>query len=270
MALYPNGRIPATALDPVPADRGQTAWLLPIPAASFNVVRSVCHQRHGWAPVVTSAGDGFRSEARQVAVFTERYGTAYATVLQGGRRIVDRRVWNGVPYWRHTGPAAAIPGTSNHGFGITVDVANLRYDTQAWGQLAPILRAEGWSNVEGARIAEPWHWNYLRTAYPVTNTNTLPGVTITVPDLDAPDPLELEDDMAVRMMRHPDGRTLAASGPRPGDFTVATNMDQVRSWISRGIITEDDLIPQDKGGRLIVLRDTLVWDKGLEDAKGAR
>lgn len=273
--LYPNGRIPADALDPVPAANGQTAWLLPIPAASFHTVRALCQRMHGWAPQVTSAGDGFRSYDRQVSVFRQRYAPTYATVVQGGRRIADRRVWDGVAYWRHTGPAAAIPGTSNHGLGITVDIAHLRYDTPGWEQLAPILRAEGWSNVEGARIAEPWHWNYLRTAYTVADTNTLPDVTITPPLTDLPASLTREAAMNTLLHR---------AAPNAQDYAVAGGFLRCRVLGSmtelESLVVARQLpgvaLTRDKSGRVtgatgdVELVDDLVWNTLLELDKRVR
>jgi hypothetical protein len=152
--------------------------------------------KHGWSPLVTSAGDGFRSLERQINVFKSRYRTTYATVTQGGRQIVDKRVWNGVAYWRWTGAAAAIPGTSNHGKGRTADLTGLgALDSTRYKQAAAILIAEGWSNAEGRSIGEAWHWNYTRTATQVVNTNELPGVNIRPINGNLPDPLEPEDDM---------------------------------------------------------------------------
>lgn len=196
MATYANGRIPQSALAPVPAITG-TAWLLPAVADAWLRVVAEVIRVHGWAPAVTSAGDGFRSYDAQVRVFQSRYSTTYATVLQGGRRIVDRRVWAGVPYWRHTGAAAAVPGTSNHGKGITVDVSGLgAYTSLRFAQFATIAGRYGWSNAEGRTVGEPWHWSYTGTTQTVSNTNTLPGVTITTPTGTTPDPLTPEDDMA--------------------------------------------------------------------------
>lgn len=194
--LYANGLIPQDALDPIPAAGGQTAWLLPIPAASFMAVAAECQRKHGWSPEATSAGDGFRSLQRQINVFRQRYRPTYSTVVQGGRTIVDRRRWNGVDYWRFTGPAAAVPGTSNHGKGITVDVTDLGgYTGKRFDHIEPILVAHGWSNAEGRSIGESWHWNYTRTAYEVDNTNKLPGVHITPPGGTLPGPLKPEDDL---------------------------------------------------------------------------
>lgn len=54
-------------------------------------------------------------------------------------------------------PPAAHPGTSNHGWGIAVDLPDAQ--AQAW-----ILRhgaSYGWSHDEGARVGERWHFRYV-------------------------------------------------------------------------------------------------------------
>jgi len=54
-------------------------------------------------------------------------------------------------------PPAAVPGTSNHGWGIAVDVPFS--DAQAW-----IMRnggRYGWSHDEGLRVGERWHMRYV-------------------------------------------------------------------------------------------------------------
>lgn len=269
MSGHPNGRIPAGALRAVPAANGQTAWLLPSAAESFHRVRAACMREHGWAPVLTSAGDGFRSYARQEAVFRERYAPRYATVLQNGRRITDRRRWNGVDHYRHTGPAAAVPGTSNHGLGATVDVAALRYGTPAWADLAPILRAEGWSNAEGASVSEPWHWNHLRTVSTVANTNTAPGVSVRPIPTAAPGALTPLEDDVIRTVLHPNG-SIATSGPAAVDFTIHESMDELRGLVARGLLQPDDLVPASQGGRLIELADPLIWDLAVATRNRAR
>lgn len=52
---------------------------------------------------------------------------------------------------------AAEPGTSNHGWGLAVDVLGPR--AQAW--LARHGMAYGWSHDEGARVGEVWHYRYV-------------------------------------------------------------------------------------------------------------
>jgi hypothetical protein len=52
---------------------------------------------------------------------------------------------------------AATPGTSNHGWGIAVDCPSGR--AQAW--MRQHAHRFGWSNAEGRRVGEPWHWGYV-------------------------------------------------------------------------------------------------------------
>lgn len=60
-------------------------------------------------------------------------------------------------FWAHQPPAAARPYTSNHGWGIAVDVKTRA--AAAW-----LMRrgpAFGWSHDEGARVGEWWHFRYV-------------------------------------------------------------------------------------------------------------
>lgn len=60
-------------------------------------------------------------------------------------------------FWTHQPPPAAKPYTSNHGWGIAVDVKTKR--CAAW-----ILRnghRYGWSWDEGRRVGEWWHFRYV-------------------------------------------------------------------------------------------------------------
>lgn len=60
-------------------------------------------------------------------------------------------------FWTHQPPAAAFPGTSNHGWGLAVDV--LTRAAAAW-----IMRnghRYGWSWDEGKRVGEWWHFRYV-------------------------------------------------------------------------------------------------------------
>lgn len=61
---------------------------------------------------------------------------------------------------------AATPGTSNHGWGIAVDIPN---DTaQAW--LRRNAARFGWSNAEGQRVGENWHWGYVGASQALLNS----------------------------------------------------------------------------------------------------
>lgn len=122
LAAYGNGRIPASALSPI----GQGQHRLWAPAATSFQRMAEAAAREGVTLRVT---DSYRSYDQQVDLAARKglYG-------QGG--------------------LAARPGTSNHGWGRSIDV-----DT-AGG-------AGDWLRVNAARFGyhedvpgEPWHWTY--------------------------------------------------------------------------------------------------------------
>jgi hypothetical protein len=72
-------------------------------------------------------------------------------------------------------PPAAVPGTSNHGWGLAVDCPWA--EAQAW-----LLRHGpdyGWAHDEGLRVGEPWHFRYIgaSTALLRRLTDPLAGYT---------------------------------------------------------------------------------------------
>ena len=122
LLAFGNGRIPESALRPV----GATGHRLWAPAAAGLEALIADAARDG---VVIGVTDSYRSLADQERVAAEKglYG-------QGG--------------------LAAVPGTSNHGWGLSTD---LRLDErgQAW------MRQNAWRYgfVEDVP-REPWHWTY--------------------------------------------------------------------------------------------------------------
>ena len=60
-------------------------------------------------------------------------------------------------FWRNQPPPAAPPFTSNHGWGIAVDVATRR--AAAW--ILAHGSKFGWSWDEGRRVGEWWHFRYV-------------------------------------------------------------------------------------------------------------
>jgi hypothetical protein len=62
-------------------------------------------------------------------------------------------------YLHHGGAPAARPYTSNHGWGIAVDVKT----KQAAAWLMRHGAKYGWSWDEGQRVGEWWHWRYVGT-----------------------------------------------------------------------------------------------------------
>ena len=121
-ATYANGRIPATALAPI----GDSGHRLAAPAAAAFGDLQAAARRDGVSIGVT---DSYRSYDAQVDVARRK-----GLYSQGG--------------------LAAQPGTSQHGWGLAVD---LDLDS----------RAQAWMRANGPRFGfvedtprEPWHWAY--------------------------------------------------------------------------------------------------------------
>lgn len=163
-----NGRIPLSLLTEVPSMPG--AFLRPDVAVSWEAVRADVHREFGWWPAITSTVDAYRPYSVQERIFRQRYTPDVVTGI-------DPRQWNGRVWWRRAGfAAAAVPGTSNHGMGTTVDVAGMRYGSTRFNQFSKVAAKHGWSNAEGRTVNEAWHWNRLGAA-------ALPDVEEEEPDM---------------------------------------------------------------------------------------
>lgn len=126
-------------------------------AKSFDRLAAACVRRYGWVPRLT---DSYRSLATQERIFKARY-VRQAT---GGGYYGDVRRWNGARYVRRRGyAAAAIPGRSNHGWGLAVDctdLANAGFTGTRYKQLVALGAGYGWTNTEGRKVGESWHLGY--------------------------------------------------------------------------------------------------------------
>lgn len=100
----------------------------------------------------TSVADAYRSLTVQTAVFQIRYTKK---VLEGR----PTRIWNNERYYLRRGFApVAVPGTSNHGWGLAVDVASVGEGGRLeW--LAKNAPRFGWSWEVVPQ--EPWHIRYV-------------------------------------------------------------------------------------------------------------
>jgi hypothetical protein len=140
----------------------------------------------------TSAADGYRSYDVQVRTFLARYAPA----TTGMGPFYDVRYWQGRRYIRVSGASAAVPGTSNHGWAIAVDFADVgATGGTRWSWLMDAAPRFGFVNPLWARDGrpengsqEPWHWE--GRAVPVSSYRAfLAGMGVTVPDLDRPAPI---------------------------------------------------------------------------------
>ena len=120
-----NGDFDETNTDPIPGGR-----LWPEAALTWNAMR---------AAFVTGGGDP-------------------GEFMPAGSASSARSVAQQQHFWATRPPAAAYPGTSNHGWGLAVDCRNPT-GAQAW--LLRNCERFGWSHDEGARVHEPWHFRYV-------------------------------------------------------------------------------------------------------------
>lgn len=128
-----------------------------------------------WDRAVTAYGKtvllsgAWRSYETQERIFRERY--------RAGARspFGDYRRWQGQTWGRVTGAAAAVPGTSNHGGGVAVDVKTRRsagdpaypkavvftsFNDPDRLAFLRVAAAHGWADDEGRSVGELWHLTY--------------------------------------------------------------------------------------------------------------
>jgi D-alanyl-D-alanine carboxypeptidase len=121
MTTHSNGRLAPEILGGV----GQGLFLRKDAAESFNAMRMHVRKKTGY---VLTLNAGYRSYAKQVKLYND--------------------------YRAGVGNLAALPGTSNHGWGMAIDVHDYwssRRHLDAFGQ--PFGWAKAWSDAPG----EAWH-----------------------------------------------------------------------------------------------------------------
>lgn len=204
---YPNGEVPASDLAPL--DEQPAAQLRTDAAAAWNRARADVKARTG---IVLRVRGWFRTWAEQVTFFHR----AYTPTRAGG---TDPRWFAGVRYARRPGKAAAaIPGTSNHGYGTTVDVEDYggvgNFEHPRRVATFPILAEHGWTDDEGrGPIREPWHLTYDRTRDRHINDPA-----------PAPPPVPEEEDLDMLIIRRKrDGAAFIVLGGR--GCRIATGAD---------------------------------------------
>ncbi|MEL7977988.1 M15 family metallopeptidase [Isoptericola sp. F-RaC21] len=123
-----NGQIPSSELCTLWDGRTQVRADAAVALAELNEA-----YKAAWGESMCIT-DGFRSYAQQVATKAAK------------------------------GYLAARPGTSNHGWGLAIDICPETYSGSRWDWLAANAPAYGWDNPNWARPGgskyEPWHWEY--------------------------------------------------------------------------------------------------------------
>lgn len=103
------------------------------------------------ATTMTSA---YRSIDEQRALFFANYSTSKV----GARQPLDRRIYNGVAYYRRAGGVAVgVPGTSKHNEGTAIDISG---GMRTW--VATHGKTYGWAR-NPQLPDEPWHFEYTPT-----------------------------------------------------------------------------------------------------------
>lgn len=111
-----NGKITSPPLVAAGIPGRPNAKALSLAARALEAFAAEVDERFNRVLTVTSTADAYRSYAIQEATFRLRYTT---TVLPGR----PSKMWNGVRWYQKPGTAmAAVPGTSNHGWGLAFDV----------------------------------------------------------------------------------------------------------------------------------------------------
>lgn len=155
-----NGKFPDSALVNTPGQAGGVVVRLVEPAA--RAWKALCATALAAGHVLKAVGpaDSYRPYSVQERIFLQRYTT---------ERLANRptKKWNGQVWYQKPGTAiAAVPGTSNHGFGLAVDTGEER-DSDAAAEsldqptLAWLIANEekfGWSH---ELQSEPWHLRYF-------------------------------------------------------------------------------------------------------------
>lgn len=142
-----NGEIPSKLL--VPIDGGHLHHL----AADAWYAMAVTAKAKGILLKPTSRWDLYRPYERQEALFLARY--------QLKKRLTKvTRQWKGKVWYLKKGVApAGVPGTSNHGWGLAIDVAYCSGKTLRWLLKNAADFGFSWEVKEGAN-AEAWHIRY--------------------------------------------------------------------------------------------------------------
>lgn len=147
-----NGRLPSGVLRAI----GPTGYLHHVAARSWAAMRWAAAS-DGIDIFPTSVADAYRIYRIQELIFRARYTTRGPTSVDSRGRF-----WQGRRWYRLPGFApAAVPGTSNHGWGLAVDVSGTGTKSRPHARLLWLLRHAadfGWS---WELQSETWHIRHL-------------------------------------------------------------------------------------------------------------
>lgn len=220
-----NGKLHASLLDPI--DGGEV--LHHLAARSWAALRAAA-QADGVR--VAMGADAYRPYETQERIFRTRYRQVNAW-RPGARR------WQGAWWVKLPGvAAAAIPGTSNHGWGLAVDVDDATSEALPavrWLKLYAALY--GWS----AEIqSEAWHWRAV-------HGDRLPPAVLAyeaaqVPPAPAPVPpaAPMEDDDMIMARNSNTGEVVLLDGAAVRPLTGAVYGQLIAAGVRQVDVPEPD------------------------------
>lgn len=175
----PNGKLSSSVLTAVAFPGRSGARLHTLAARAFAALAAACYLATGVTLSVTSVVDAYRDFNNQLRTFTTRYKPVswltYSLTPSSRRKKWDNAKAFGYDsvYWvliqnaDGSYPAmAAVPGTSNHGWGLAIDVCWWKdgravgiYGSPAWSWLLANAATYGFS---WEAQSEPWHIRYVK------------------------------------------------------------------------------------------------------------
>lgn len=175
-------------------------------------------------------GGTYRSLQAQISLFERRYDREF---VEGRNVKTSSRTWNGVRYYKKKGVAAAAsPGTSNHGWGLAVDMALDKdhrpgFDPDDAVSIGPALNylyanAErfGWS---WELQSEPWHLRYVAGDDIPQAVRDYERGLVAAGSPPPPEPNPTPRRPVLRLGSTGDGVTLLQSALRARGFTIAVD-----------------------------------------------
>lgn len=173
-----NGQIDTHLLVDV---SGRGDYLEPTAAALWKRMVAACKAATG----VTLAPAPGSSAYRPLSIQQDFYAKRQAYLAGKG------------PYF----PVAAVPGTSNHGWGRAIDLTGYEGNAKVWAWLQGHAGEFGYDWATGRASGEDWHWECL----------TPPGTSIASDGNHTTIPTKEEADMAKRINL----RVISAPGAKP-------------------------------------------------------
>jgi hypothetical protein len=155
---------------------------------------AACYLATGFRLGITEA---YRSLAEQDRIFRARYTPGWPS-----------GAWYAGTYWRkRAGVAvAAVPGNSNHGLAIALDINNYS-NPIVWRWLLDHAAGFGFSWAQGKASGEPWHWVFVGGGF-------VPAAVVQVPiDTTA---LQGGGMFYIQCNPYPAGQTRSDTGPYAG------------------------------------------------------